>query len=344
MSVRTVLSCLLTLVATLCLHMDAAGKVINVYYPPDRTVMEFDLLSISLGIPKDSADHIKVISNQGLPRNIFPSSENVCFTITMEPGINNIAIIASKEGKVIDTSVIGVFRRSEIMSAYRKPPPGYTKSSFHSADNTKCGTCHTLKPSEDDRRPLNIARLKGDNEEGGQKKPNSTCYSCHKRMVNYSYVHGPASVWSCLSCHEPDEKPRYKVKVPDTEACFTCHTEQRNKWYSKKHIHGPVNMEKCTICHNPHATDYPFHLIKPSWELCVTCHAENSSGLHVLGDAFSSKGHPTRGKPDPMRKGKELSCASCHNPHASDFSHLWQFDVNSLLELCTKCHGDKKVL
>jgi predicted CXXCH cytochrome family protein len=343
MSVKTAIACLLSIIAGIILRTDAAGNIITVYYPPDKTVMEFGLLNISLGMPIHAADFIEVKSNHGLRQEIVPGSENICFTFILEPGMNNIEIIASKEGKVVDTSVIGVFRRSDLISAYRKPPPGFVKSAFHSGDNEKCEQCHTLKPSEIDRMPLNLAQLKRDSKDSGQLKPGSTCYSCHKGIMKYTYVHGPASVWSCLSCHDADAIPTYKVKVTDTEVCFSCHTEQKSSWYSKKFIHGPVNMGKCAICHNPHASDYPFHLNKSSWDLCITCHYEKRTGLHVLGDTFSSKGHPTRGKPDPVRKGKELNCASCHDPHASDFPHLWQFDVESLLELCKKCHGDKKV-
>jgi predicted CXXCH cytochrome family protein len=110
-------------------------------------------------------------------------------------------------------------------------------------------------------------------------------------------------------------------------------------WSSKKYVHGPVNLGKCIICHKPHGSDYPFYLLKQSWELCVACHADRATGKHVLGDAFSTEGHPTRGYPDPLRKGEELVCASCHNSHASSFPNLWEYEVESLFDLCQKCHN-----
>jgi predicted CXXCH cytochrome family protein len=61
----------------------------------------------------------------------------------------------------------------------------------------------------------------------------------------------------------------------------------------------------------------------------------------VLGDSFSTEGHPTRDRQDPVRIGKELTCSSCHNPHASNSPNLWAFDVQSTFELCVKCHYDK---
>ncbi len=201
----------------------------------------------------------------------------------------------------------------------------------------RCASCHSVEPTEADKKPVSIATI---TDKKGSK-PKSTCYSCHKSIMAYSYEHGPASVWACLSCHEQDSSPRYAVAKPDAEICYTCHVEQKAEWLSKKHIHGPVNVGMCSICHNPHASDHPFHLYKDTWNLCVTCHVENGTGMHVLADVYSTEGHPTRGKPDPVRIGKELSCASCHNPHASDFHNLWTFGVDSLYDLCQKCHNKK---
>lgn len=76
------------------------------------------------------------------------------------------------------------------------------------------------------------------------------------------------------------------MKTPDSDMCYECHLEEMKIWSSKKHIHGPVNLGKCTICHKPHASDYPFYLLKQSWDLCVACHADSATGKHVLGDCF----------------------------------------------------------
>jgi predicted CXXCH cytochrome family protein len=153
--------------------------------------------------------------------------------------------------------------------------------------------------------------------------------------MSYKYVHGPVSVWACFSCHDLDSRPGYAVK---TGACYECHVEQKEEWSTKKHTHDPVKEGNCSICHNPHASNYPFNLVKHTWDLCVGCHTDSGTGMHIIADMFSREGHPTRDRPDPARTGKELTCSSCHNPHASDFPRLWAFGVESAFDLCQKCH------
>ena len=157
-------------------------------------------------------------------------------------------------------------------------------------------------------------------------------------MTSNSYVHGPAAVWSCLSCHDPEGKPKYASNMHDREVCFQCHMTKKTEWNSKKKVHGPVNMGVCSLCHNPHSAKYPFVLRKSPWRLCVTCHADRGSGAHVTSGFISGNPHPTRGRPDPVRQGKELSCTSCHDPHASDSGDLFKYGITDRSILCAVCH------
>jgi predicted CXXCH cytochrome family protein len=328
------------------LTADAAGEIITVNYPTSKAVIEFDLLAVSIKLPRDSADLIKASVNGTEKVSITASNEHaetynyVCFSVSLALGINSIEITAVKKNKTVDSVVLSVFRRSDLISEYKDAPPGFQKEYFHMSDNSQCSACHILKPSEHDRKPVNIATFSSDSSNGGKNAavPESTCYSCHNKITAYKFVHGPASVWSCLSCHEPQTAPEYSVKKPDTEVCFNCHTEQKEEWSAKKFIHGPVNTGKCAICHSPHASENPFNLFKPTWDLCVSCHVDNGTGRHVIAGYVYGDSHPTRGKPDPLRKGKELSCASCHNPHASDYPRLWALEARSAFVLCQKCH------
>jgi predicted CXXCH cytochrome family protein len=308
-------------------------------YPPDKTVMEFGLVSISLTVAKDSTDTIKVKINNRDEREIIPDSSIECFSLPLAVGINRITMTAFRRGKPEEELALSVFRRSELIGKYKNPPEGFQKHYFHMQPNPECVDCHTLEPSDRDLKPINIAggasRILSDIQTTAAAS--STCYSCHKEIINNSYVHGPASVWSCLSCHDPRDEMIYSVKKPDTDICFKCHVEKKEEWFSKKYIHGPVNILKCAICHSPHASENPFNLFMPTWELCVSCHEANATSRHiVVGYIF--RGHPTRGKPDPLRKGKELSCTSCHNPHASEYPKLWALKAQSPFELCQKCH------
>lgn len=316
-------------------------KVLTVNYPPDKTVMEFDVLGISLRVPRGSADLIKVNVNEDEKLKIIPDKEFNCFSTRLSVGNNMIQIIAIKEGRTVDEIFINVFRRSDLESIYVKPPDGFKKDKFHAEDHKQCADCHTLVPSASDRKPLNMSAFPNEKSKGAYDTAasTSTCYSCHKSLISFPFVHPPAAVWSCLSCHEPQDGQGYAVRKPDTRACFGCHLKEKETWYAKKYLHGPFNVGKCSICHNPHASEYPFNLIKDTWDLCISCHIDKGSGKHIVRSFTDVNYHPTRGKPDPSRPGKELTCASCHDPHASDVQYLQRFKYSSLFELCSNCHN-----
>jgi predicted CXXCH cytochrome family protein len=326
------------------LTAEAEQENITVHYPPDKAVIEFDILSVSLGIPQGSFDLIKIKVNDSETAIIKPDNEFECFSVNLEPGLNTVEIIVMQGDSVVDCIVRNVYRRSDLIGEYRTPSKDFKKVYFHMGDNLQCTKCHALEPSVYDKKPISPATFSAENFDNQTViAATSTCYSCHRSITSFPYVHGPVSVWSCLSCHDSGSFPRYSVKKPDTEMCYECHVEQKNEWIIKTYIHGPVNIGKCTICHSPHASQNPFNLFMSTWNLCVNCHFEKSTGTHVLGRSFSEEGHPTRGRPDPVRFGRELTCASCHAPHASNYPNLWAFEVTEYYDLCKKCHPDKFV-
>ncbi len=325
----------LVFLLALVLTAEAEQGAITLNFPPDNSVMEFGVLGVSLKAAKSSADLMKVKVNEKDHLEIIPDSDFECFSVPLTVGINRIDITAEKKGKLIDEIFFRVFRRSDLESIYRTPPSDFKKNYFHLNLHPECRDCHTLVPGEADRKPVTpVDFSKGPGDIGGS---GSTCYSCHKAITSLPYVHGPASVWSCLSCHDPQAVPVYSVKKPDTELCFGCHIEQKKDWGSKTYIHGPVNTGNCAICHSPHASENPFNLFKATWDLCVSCHADKATGRHILV-GYIYEGHPTHGRPDPLSPGKELTCASCHNPHASNYPKLWALNVETQFELCQKCH------
>jgi predicted CXXCH cytochrome family protein len=322
------------------LHAQAEQEIITVNYPPDKTVMDLGLLSISASIPQDSADLIQIYVNGENRHSIVPSREFECSSVLLAVGMNIIDIRAIRNNKEIDKVTLEVFRRSHLISTYRDAPDGFKKDYFHMKDRSQCAGCHILESRDTDKRPVQISNFVTEAGEDVRKAATaeSTCYSCHKKIISYPYVHGPASVWSCLTCHDPQAEPVYSVKKPDSEVCFTCHIEQKKDWSTKQHIHGPLNTGNCAICHSPHASENPFNLVQPIWELCVSCHAGKETGRHIIAGYVFGDSHPTRGKPDPLRDGKEMSCASCHNAHASEYPKLWALNARSAFVLCQKCH------
>ncbi|MFQ5552173.1 MAG: cytochrome c3 family protein [Thermoplasmata archaeon] len=206
-------------------------------------------------------------------------------------------------------------------------PRGFVPRPFHGdpAMERSCGTCHDLIAKPTDRNPTS--------------PEDSSCYTCHRRLVKEQEVHGPAAVWGCLLCHDPQAKPTpYATPARVLEVCYGCHTTQRAYFFSAKYQHGPTSTGRCTICHNPHGSPNPFWLKRAPWDLCTSCHFEKATGRHVIAWGPSGDTHPTRGRPDPMRPERELACNSCHNPHAANSQYLWNFDARRHTELCQTCH------
>ena len=338
MRVIYIIIILLTVIIT-----NANGQqVITLNYPPNKTVMEFYTVNISLTLPQGAVDSITVNANNRARMKIIPDSKIECFPVTLSLGVNRIIITAIKDSKTIDEIIVSVFRRSDLNSEYRKPPDGFQKNYFHMKERPLCAECHILKPGDSDRKPVNIAAFpdEGLTIDKNELAKSSTCYSCHKRLTSYPFVHVPSAVWSCLSCHDPVTDSKYEVRKPYTKICYSCHIKQKEERESKKYFHGPLTTGKCTICHNPHGSENPMNLHKSIWDLCISCHINNGSGRHIVKLFPGTNFHPTRGVPDPSRKGRELSCTSCHDPHSSASSKLWRFNVGSGFALCKKCHAN----
>jgi predicted CXXCH cytochrome family protein len=329
--------------------MPAEGSqdIITVHYPVDLTVMEFNLLSISLSVPQGSADLLEIEVNSKNKTNIVPRRKFECLSVPLEPGINKIDIRAKKEEVIVDEVVLTVFRKSDLVSKYKKPPAGFQKDYFHTRDRAECASCHhVLEVTEADNKTINIETYAAEVSRTKAVIPTeSTCYSCHRGITSYSFVHEPDFIWSCLTCHDAQAEPTYSVRFPDPELCYKCHEEQKQKRSGKKNYHAPYIADKCIICHNPHASENPYRLDQPTWLLCVSCHPNQGDGRHVIAPYFwgsRHRRHPTHGVPDPSRKGHELTCASCHDPHASDAPNfITTYDTMSF-DLCMKCHMNNK--
>jgi predicted CXXCH cytochrome family protein len=337
--IRTIYTlCLLLIIS---IPAGADQNAISLHTPLDKSVIEYDVLNMSLEVPEGAADRITVSVDGTERKEIVPDLKYECFSVRLKPGTSTVEVSVYMGDTVVGSFVRNIFRRSDLISEYRKPPRSFRKVSFHMTEHQECKECHVLESGEHDLKPVLPGSFPEKEEGKNVFASASTCNSCHDNITRSPFVHGPASVWSCLSCHNKDADPLYTVKQPVKDVCYTCHVEQQIEWNSKKFIHGPVNVGQCTICHSPHSSENAFNLFKSTWDLCVNCHAEKGTGLHVLGDDIFEKGHPTKGRKDPIRIGKELTCASCHNPHASNYPHLWAFEVDDLFELCQKCHFDK---
>ncbi len=174
------------------------------------------------------------------------------------------------------------------------------------------------------------------------------CYGCHdKQKFTQSTAH-PALGMGCTTCHDPHGGKKAKLlsaEVPDL--CFTCHDKAE---FSRKNVHPPVEAGMCLSCHDPHSSPQPGMLVKPYIQLCSECHDQIIKKPHAIA-GFNAEGHPVgkekkdrKGKVlppanDPKRPGKLFTCASCHNPHSSDYSKLFRYPAKASMELCVNCHN-----
>jgi predicted CXXCH cytochrome family protein len=235
------------------------------------------------------------------------------------------------------------------------------------AEENPCLKCHVkLKEPKNIHAPLSMGceachkAVEGKNhpEQKGSiilSQPIPTlCFNCHEESkLKGKIIHAPVASGMCLACHEPHSSQFSKLLKSDPkELCFMCHDKAK---FTKKYLHTVINVIGCTTCHNAHASNNPALLPNPINEICITCHKTQSSGSHIVAlpgkrihpikDAkdistlkFIKVPDPRNPKleievPDASVPGKELSCCSCHDPHSSDYEHL--FPVQ---RICLKCH------
>ena len=249
----------------------------------------------------------------------------VHWTLRLVPGPNDVDVeLAGGPATAVRQRRVVFYH--EIVLERAAPPPGYQVAAFHVPPaEAACAECHAMAVAGTDSGPA--------------APEQSTCYACHAPLTRVKAVHGPAAVWACTRCHEPTSAPaRFATPKPVMPLCFGCHQEQKERFYGAPYQHGPTATGFCTICHNPHGTDHEYFVKKTVWNLCTTCHLEKGSGRHVISWGPRGQSHPTRERPDPSRVGKELSCASCHNPHAAPGAKLWNFGATRWLDLCRNCH------
>ncbi|MCX7793709.1 MAG: cytochrome c3 family protein [Thermodesulfovibrionales bacterium] len=169
------------------------------------------------------------------------------------------------------------------------------------------------------------------------------CYGCHdKTKFTDKFIHAPVGMGMCNMCHTPHQSDNEKLLTAvQPELCYNCHDRAP---FSKKNVHMPVMGGTCLGCHKPHASSEIQLLQKEPVEVCLECHPHVRKTPHAIA-GFTQAGHPVgitkKGrKPlqDPARPGKPFYCASCHNPHSSDWIALFRYQATSVMGICTYCH------
>jgi predicted CXXCH cytochrome family protein len=180
---------------------------------------------------------------------------------------------------------------------------------------------------------------------------------------------------ACMECHNPHAaNQEYHLKKPVQDLCLSCHVEPSNKTtpkpglsqealnpskgsadgniqylkLSSKYIHEPV-VKSCLFCHDAHGSEFPKELRAPLRDLCINCHGENSQKIVQSNQAFPLYGGLVSLPPKTFQKlshvdlsnkyvhePANVSCAFCHDAHASDYKKELYASVQ---DVCFSCHG-----
>jgi predicted CXXCH cytochrome family protein len=308
-----------------------ADAAITLLYPPSKTtISRSDHLIFRL----NSLEYTGVkITINGVDSDVLPLGspeyrrafqDFVILQPLWDKGKNNITIEAFKgtQKEAVLSSAIFYAPKGEGVAV----PAEYAVGSLHTSDiERQCVSCHNMAPT--------LAQV---NTSVGKANP---CYTCHKKILNAEFVHGPTGTFSCAYCHALQGEPKYATPKRDVALCGECHVERVAQFKAMKMRHGPVDAGMCELCHDPHGSGTIAQLKMPINKLCISCHEQVGTGIHVNRSTYG-EGHPLSGKPDisPKGKGRELSCVSCHDPHGGNFRYYFQNNLEGRMDLCQYCH------
>ena len=317
-----------TVISSLFMVGNLWAAEISVLSPANNTYVENEQLKVVLSLPTGVATTVQVVAGgKKYEKKVQKRSgkDVACLAVTLVNGDNTIEITALNGSGTIATSSLMVYLRSALSKPHQNPPTGFQRFYFHlPANETVCASCHRMEPDLYDMKP--------------ERSEDSPCYQCHKNKGKGTYKHKPVTSGICFSCHELSKgKRKYATKKPDQDSCFVCHSSQGKLWRSKQVRHGPSAVGNCTLCHDPHGSDWPSLVRMHPTDLCINCHNDKKSGLHVIA-GFFGKGHPVRAASNPLKPDQPFSCAGCHNPHAGDTQNLLNHDRNNTANYCQRCH------
>jgi predicted CXXCH cytochrome family protein len=258
----------------------------------------------------------EVIVRPGVERAEFCRGNTVAFPVELRPGLNSITVeMLGPNGVPVGSDTISIFYALSIDP--EPAPPGFAADTFHTAANdSSCGSCHTAQAAD------------------GSASGGLRCESCHSAQQRQKSVHGLVASNDCATCHGTDPGSGFGLTyeaADENATCFACHDGVQAAAQGKPSIHPPFEGDRCTSCHSPHSSGNARMLRKPVNRLCLTCHDDKGDNNHPV--VF----HPAGGMRDPRDPGKELSCVSCHNPHASDNNRLLD-SPGGYFALCQGCH------
>lgn len=225
-----------------------------------------------------------------------------------------------------------------------------------------CRTCH-LPVMKGGQQVIELTH------EARPEETRRLCVACHEEIgsrMREAHIHAPVAAGDCVACHDPHGAAfRFQLSTEGNGACMQCHDDIAQA-LDQAFVHAPAKVS-CGICHDAHAAKYPSQFRAPVNTVCLSCHSDSgpqrseketaalfgaavatradllTAGPRIALDPSRRSGHPNIGHPvegpdDPGRKGRALSCASCHNPHGTRHRTLLRYEASGVSSLCIRCH------
>lgn len=297
---------------------------VEVFYPGDGLSFGRDLLIVNTANPQTTAYTIELNGKKSGLIDISSAEYREYFEkyLIVSPGFasgrNKLVVEEYAEGKLVGTAQVMAYYLPEVDSA---PPAGMEPFVMHTPENEqKCVGCHEMNP---DKVQLSMTSIE-----------TNPCGVCHFNMLDKSYVHGPAGTMECLFCHDKSgSASKYRLTLSGAELCEQCHDSK----HENSAVHGPVEIGECEWCHDPHSSNNFRQLHLPVNDLCMKCHEDVGKGVHVT-KGVGGKNHPLGGVADPSATGRDINCASCHEPHSAKGPKYFVGDLTNRMMLCLRCH------
>jgi predicted CXXCH cytochrome family protein len=229
-----------------------------------------------------------------------------------------------------------------------------------------CEMCH--EPAKDGKVVLT------------QKDVKSLCVTCHDdkaKLIDTAKVQHPGAMGDCTDCHSPHAANSPGLpKTDPVNICLSCHTDQAELLKKKVH-HQPAFSQGCATCHEPHGGERQKLLRADGNALCLECHGTQSKPAKIenthLVSIFNGKvrlpedyfaktqpmrfeikyglGHPTQNHPvesirdpqDPTKMKYQVSCLTCHQPHAGAARAMLVKDQKPGMQFCRDCHKQQMI-
>ena len=317
--------------AVLFLATGAIAAVSFIYPAPNSWVERSNHMVVKFNSPEITAVRIDVngiagdLLQVGSPEYRRAFQDILIVQPVWDRGRNDVTLEAFIGKDKVETAHTAFYYTPPGESA--TAPPEFSRRPLHAGENEKlCVDCHTLSPS-----PAQLTRA---------PEKENPCVGCHRRMLAVKYVHGPVGTFSCMYCHSERGTPKYSVIKREAALCNDCHADKAADFAKRKYVHGPVAGGMCESCHDPHGSQSYGQLKAPINELCLSCHETIKKSPHVVRTT-TGLGHPVSGRKDPSvpKAGREMSCISCHNPHAGDVRYFFVNNAEERMQLCQMCHN-----